>query len=271
MKLICCADDFAISDAVTEGILKCARDGILTQTGLFSNMPGSKYAVMRLKSEAPHICLGQDINLVAGRPVTDPSLIPSLVQSNGMFKTSSMHKKLDKENPHHVTYDDAYLETENQVKRFIELVGHIPDYLQGHSYESYEIKKAYQDIAQKYCITLASDVYTSLGMPSAKPFFPWIGADVSNKFDLNDQLSLNIIQLFKEGKMKHLEEALKNNGITRIHTHAGFVDEDLFRRSTYTIVRAKEVEFLCSYEIKTWVKENHVELVSIRDLIANGL
>ena len=33
MRLMVQADDFAMTDAVAEGILKCAREGILTQTG----------------------------------------------------------------------------------------------------------------------------------------------------------------------------------------------------------------------------------------------
>ena len=86
MKLIVQSDDLGITEAVSCGIEKGIRDGAVTCTGLFSNMPAAEFAV-RLISPYSHVCLGQDINLVAGRPCADPAQIPSLVQGDGFCKT----------------------------------------------------------------------------------------------------------------------------------------------------------------------------------------
>ena len=71
MKLIIQSDDLGITEAVSCGIARAAREGAITCTGLFSNMPAAPFAV-ELMQQYPEICLGQDINLVAGRPCADP-------------------------------------------------------------------------------------------------------------------------------------------------------------------------------------------------------
>ena len=94
MKLIIQSDDLGITEAVSCGIARAAREGAITCTGLFSNMPAAPFAVELMKPY-PQICLGEDINLVAGRPCADPEKVPSLVQKNGLFLTSGMHWAID--------------------------------------------------------------------------------------------------------------------------------------------------------------------------------
>ena len=269
MKLIVTADDYGITDAVTDGICKCARVGVLTQTGLFTNMPGSEYAAKRLINEYPHICLGEDINLVAGSPVTDPKLIPTLVQEDGSFMTSRMHRVKDKTEPNHIKYEDAYLETENQVKRFIELTGKKPEYISGHSYGTTETERAMKDVAAKYDIVLSADMYKKIGVGSGAETAQWNKVEVKQDgkydFGVETQLSRDPLKMFIEGKLEYLNKALAENGIAHIHTHAGFVDRDLFRRSSFTLIRIMESDFICSKELVDWVKTNNVELVSIKD------
>ena len=47
MKLFVQADDYGMTTGVTDGIVASGRDGVLTQTGLFTNMPSTEYAVRR--------------------------------------------------------------------------------------------------------------------------------------------------------------------------------------------------------------------------------
>lgn len=272
MKLIVTADDFGISDAATDGIVKSGRDGVLTQTGLFSNMPGAKYAVDRLKRECPHVTLGEDINLVAGCPVTDPKLIPSLVREDGSFKPSSAHRKLDKEGmTNHIPYEEAYLETENQVKKFIELTGEKPVYLSGHAYGCENTNKALDDVAAAYGIVRSDAMYKKIGVASGAETASWnsviTNPDGTYDFSPATQLTRDPLQMFIEGKLEYLEKALKENGVAHIHTHAGFADRDLFRRSSFTLIRIMEQDFICSPELVNWVKGNKVELVSIKDYL----
>lgn len=266
MKLMITADDYGLSDAVTDGIIKCARDGLLTQTGLMTNLEGSAYAAERIK-EVAHICLGQDINLVAGKPISNPKLIPSMVQSNGYFKNSKLHIEQDKTDPEHIVYEEALIEIENQVLKFIELIGHKPAYLSGHSYGTKATTKAMKVIAEKYGLILSGEFYEQMNLASGLDTAPWNKTDRPKYFPYEEQAARSPLTMFKEGKLIYLDEALKNNGIAHIHTHCGYVDADLIERSSYTLIRCKEAEFICSKELKTWVQNNNVELVSINDLI----
>lgn len=268
MRMIVTADDYGISDAVTEGILTCARRGCLTQTGLFTNMPGSEYAAKRMIKEFPHISLGQDINLVAYKPVTDYKLIPTLVDEDGYFIKSSRHRFLDKTDPHHMSYEDAYLETENQVKKFIEFTGRKPDYLGGHAYICDATMRSIQDVAKKYGIPVVHDLFRELNVVQKDT--PWNALqerpDGTWGFGMEEQSKIHPLQSFINGEVTFLQEALEKDQTVDLHTHAGFVDEDLIRRSSFTLIREKEADLLCSQELLSWIEENHVELVSLKDL-----
>ena len=130
MKLIIQSDDLGITEAVSCGNARAAREGAITCTGLFSNMPAAAFSVELMKSY-PQICLGEDINLVAGRPCADPEKIPSLVQKDGSFLTSGMHRAIDQKdgNQDHVRLEDCLIETEAQILKFRELTGKLPEYL----------------------------------------------------------------------------------------------------------------------------------------------
>ena len=40
----------------------------------------------------------------------------------------------------------------------------------------------------------------------------------------------------------------------------------LFDLSSFNLCRVKDLEALTSEEVKTWIKENHVELITYKDL-----
>ena len=263
MKLIVTADDYGITWAGADGVLMACRRGILTQTGLFSNTECAKYAVERMIHEFPNICLGIDINIVCGNPVSDPKDVPTMVNENGSFRSSKSHREEDITNPNHIPYEEAYLEVKNQVEKFIELAGKKPEYLNGHSYSTSLLQEAMKNVANEYDIPILSDILKRYNLPSGGTTAPWN----IKPFPLEAQVEADPVAWFKEGKLTYLDEALKNDGITHIHVHAGYVDADTFKRSSYTVVRAKDLELITCPEILKWVKDNHVELISVRDLI----
>ncbi|MBQ1757977.1 MAG: ChbG/HpnK family deacetylase [Erysipelotrichaceae bacterium] len=268
MKMIIQADDYGITPAVADGIVACAKKGMMTQTGIFTNMPWVEYAVERIK-EVPHVLLGQDVNLSTGGPVTDPALIPSLVQENGQFLTSSMHKAIEKVNPDHVRYEDAYLEYDNQVKRFIELTGKLPGYIGGHAWGNDVTDKAMNDICEKYGVfnlmknnpfPLEKDLEMQWARPVMNEKGEW-------EFNVLTQKDNDPLAWFKEGRFDDvLNNALKNMKVFMLHTHAGYLDRELLQLSSYNMLRPMEAGFLMSDELIEWVKKNNVELVNILDV-----
>lgn len=83
MKLIMRADDLGFSEAVNLGIYKAVKEGVITSVGMMTNMEHANHGYELVKDF--DIALGQHTNICAGRPLTDPKLIPSLVQENGEF------------------------------------------------------------------------------------------------------------------------------------------------------------------------------------------
>ena len=93
-RLIVNADDLGLSRGITEAILHCHREGIVTSASLMVNQPATEYAVSCLRS-ASHLDVGIHLNLCQGKPVLPPRMVPSLVGSDGAFlRPAEMGKKL---------------------------------------------------------------------------------------------------------------------------------------------------------------------------------
>lgn len=63
--------------------------------------------------------------------------------------------------------------------------------------------------------------------------------------------------------------ALKDyaDGICEFVCHPGYIDSYLLRHSSLLEPRVFEVEMACSEEVKQWLKDNKIEVVSYDDLV----
>jgi chitin disaccharide deacetylase len=85
-RIIITGDDFGLALPVNEAIVEAHRKGILTAASL---MVGERYfqdAVERAQRH-PSLRVGLHLTLVEGRPLSDPRLIPDLVDAGGAFST----------------------------------------------------------------------------------------------------------------------------------------------------------------------------------------
>lgn len=81
-KIIINADDFGLSSAVNEAVLEAARDGVLTSATIMANMPAFDEAVAGAKG-IERLGVGVHLNILRGKPLYNPTLIPSLVDDEG--------------------------------------------------------------------------------------------------------------------------------------------------------------------------------------------
>jgi len=51
-----------------------------------------------------------------------------------------------------------------------------------------------------------------------------------------------------------------------IITHCGYMDADLINLSSFNACRVKDLEAVTSDVLKQWVKDNHIELITFRDI-----
>ena len=106
MKLIIEADDFGLSESVSDGIVDGIKHGFITSTNIMANMPCAKYAVdQALKNNIKK--LGIHINLTVGKPITEN---PLLTDENGVF----LYNKKQIEN-NKLTYKSVYDEIVAQL------------------------------------------------------------------------------------------------------------------------------------------------------------
>lgn len=87
MKLIVNADDFGFHDNATMAIARCIHDGIVTNTTLMMNMPGTEKAVAVARDGGFADRVGVHINVSEGRPLTDAMRrSKTFCDADGMFK-----------------------------------------------------------------------------------------------------------------------------------------------------------------------------------------
>ncbi|HEY84305.1 MAG TPA: ChbG/HpnK family deacetylase [Chloroflexi bacterium] len=83
--LIINADDFGMSDGVTEGIIRAWQDGVVTSTSAMINIKGAVKRVKAARKAHPDLPIGLHLNTTTGCPALPPEQIPTLVDDNGYF------------------------------------------------------------------------------------------------------------------------------------------------------------------------------------------
>ena len=87
MKLQLHADDFGISENITDAILECANGGCLNSTSIVANGAAFEYAVARYR-QTKGVSLAIHLNLVEGVPVLPRDRVPMLVDSAGILRNT---------------------------------------------------------------------------------------------------------------------------------------------------------------------------------------
>ena len=257
MKLIVRAADYAMTDSITDGCLKAIRDGILTDVGLMTNdIDHANRAVEEVK-KYPHVSIGMDLNIVSGRPASNPIEIPSLVDENGIFLSSVYRKK---NSLYDIPYEEIYFEMKNQVERFIKLVGKKPSYITGHSISTADVLKAMDEIKKEYSIK--GDCFDNADVSTAERwYFKNVVIDPKDKkpaYSLDAQVATDVTEYIVSGQCKF--DYTKEYAL--LPTHCGYCDGELLKMSTFSIIRGKELEALCSQDVKEWIKNNGIELIN---------
>jgi hopanoid biosynthesis associated protein HpnK len=86
-RLIVNADDFGFTSGVNRGIVEAHTHGIVTSSTLMANGQAFDDAV-RLAKTVPQLSVGCHVVLIDGKPVVDPTLLPSITSASrgGRFR-----------------------------------------------------------------------------------------------------------------------------------------------------------------------------------------
>lgn len=271
MKMIVSAADYAMTESITDGCIRAIRDGILVDVGLMTNNEAYARRGVEALLHYPHVCIGMDWNLVSGIPACRPEEIPSLVDSDGRFLKSQVRRL-----PRYAEADfgDIYREMERQLQRFIQLVGHTPAYILGHSWSSPNLVRAGYELAEKYKVPANLDAANGFEARYGfkRPTQSWYfsqdhmeGQTTSElmrarkKFDdANVQKAVDVVDFLVKDKGN-----LLHNAYSLFRCHCGYCDAELFEMSTFNLVRVRDLEALCSPKVKQWIQEHGIEVVSM--------
>ncbi|MBR4162023.1 MAG: ChbG/HpnK family deacetylase [Solobacterium sp.] len=264
-RLLMQSDDYGITDAVSIGILKAIDFGLIKNTGMFVNMPSSAKAAEMLKDKG--VCFGIDINYVCGKPVSNPEDVPHLVDEKGNFYSSGTMAKRSKllrmdalglisyfeEDPY--PYEEIYRETENQVKRFMELTGKKPEYIHPHSLMSENCYRAAHEVAKKYDILHTLDMMHQYRiLPGTFDGTKGNTVDAQMEYDVSGNLLENALPTMKEDETCYFI------------CHCGYADYDLFQYTSLTLRRVKDLHAMTDEKVKEYIRRNNIQLITYRDL-----
>jgi predicted glycoside hydrolase/deacetylase ChbG (UPF0249 family) len=262
--LIVQADDNAISRATALGILDSINHGIVRNTGMFSNMPAFDDAAQSLKDNL-NVCVGLDINFVTGRPISSPEVVPSLVDRLGRFRPSgeirSSNKLLAQDGlistfeSEPFPFAEILLEGRAQVERFVHVFGRPPAYLHHHALATPTTDRVILELAAELRVPVPMAVS---GRPGVH-FLP--NSWYTSPFPIEAQADSDPLSSVLDALPGLLQYDL---GI--LITHPGYVDADLLELSSFTVIRARDLQMLQSPEILTAIADLGIDLITWNDL-----
>ena len=117
-RLIVNADDIGYTEAVTDTILDCHENGIVTSATLMVNMPGAEYAAKRA-IDHPELGIGLHLNLTEGHPIAAPGDVAGLLDEEGRLLDNGPQTRNLWRND--AAYASVRTEIHAQMQRLIDL------------------------------------------------------------------------------------------------------------------------------------------------------
>lgn len=286
-KLIVNADDFGLSKAVTDAIIDCHSNGIVTSTTLMSNMPFAEYAAGKAKNY-PLLSVGLHLNLTQGKPLGAAGKIDNLVNSEGNFLNSSIQSENLRFNKK--AQDQIFIELEAQLKRALDLGLKITHFDSHDGIQKRPVViSAIVKLHKLYGIRAARTQKGLFWTSGEANFYIKLKEILLNikKFRKNYIRTVNHSILQKNGLLtpdrmispyylipyisdpkEQFIQCLKSlgAGIFELHLHPGYYDEKSTDSEEYRRVRDFDAQIACDEDVKKCIKEHDIRLISFNEL-----
>lgn len=244
--LIINADDFGYSVGINDGIIDSHKYGVLTSTTLMANMPGFSHAVS-LAKDNPKLGVGVHLTLTCDKPVLKN--VSSLVQDNGYFHSIGFYEQEFK-----IDADDLYKEWKAQIEKVI-ASGIIPTHLDSHHVNSLPgISEVFNSLAREYKLPVRGNYVVPKDIKTTKGFYTDFDSLATNK------------EIWKHMDIKNLIDSVISYGTVEAMCHPGYIDFDVFTRSSLTKNRTYTVKELQRNLYKDIFTENNIVLGNYQDL-----
>lgn len=286
--LIINADGYGFTEGITRAIEECIEFGTVKSISVNVNFEYAQ-GLPRLVQRYPHISVGCHVNPVVGRPVLDPSRIPSLIDEKGEFFYKRFSRLVLSG---HMRIDELKAEMTAQIERTRELAGTAFSHADFHMglHRLPGVYEAFLDILEKsgvrrirthrYLMGMESrfpqirHAIHMLGSPTRIPKYCWNlllrKKAILRGFTMPDRW-VGITRMAEDPhgiSVERYKRMLKNlpHGFNEFVAHPGYIDDDLKRWSTYHEQRIKERQILLSKEFKAAIHSADIHLIGYREL-----
>lgn len=243
-KVIINADDFGLTNSVTDGVLYAWKNGIVTSTTMIMNLGVSTEYALRKAKEHLDLPVGIHLNISLGKPLCNNHT--NLINENGYFINWNEDYAYD--------LDEIEREFTAQIEYFYKS-GLRPTHLDGHHHchGFKDIFKVTLKLAKKYNL----------------PIRPQVG--VINDNDKNYCSPTRIADDFynRNASIETLEMILKATNDSEsvdIMCHPGYNCDNLINFTSYNTMRNNELNILTSETVLNMFNDCDVNLISYKDL-----
>lgn len=245
-RLIVNADDFGRADGINAGILRAHRDGIVTAATLMVGAPAVDGAA-RIARATPSLDVGVHLTLTYGRPVSDPSAVPTLIDRDGSFPRDPAAFR----GTGRADRVEALTEYRAQLARARDLIGRDPTHLDSHHW-------LHDEPAFEWAIAaLARETGTAVRPhdDAQRDRLRAAGIPTVDHYRRDFQHAGHV-------GVDTLERILADigDGITELGCHPGEPDAELARTSTYAHLRVDELATLTDPRVRASAARNGVTL-----------
>jgi chitin disaccharide deacetylase len=277
--LVVNADDFGISPGVNRGIVDAHRRGAVTAASLMANLPSAEDALERA-AECPNLDLGLHLTLTAGRPLTPPEDVPTLVDSAGRFHL--LGALLARLSLGRLRPDEIARELDAQVA-WARARGVQPSHLDSHHHIHTHpaVARIVLQLAARHGIPYVRCPSEGLDPGHLAGTHP---RDAARSLVVSAPGSLLRRSVRRRGlrTTRHFrglalgfgfgDAALVRTlrrlppGVTELMTHPGYPDAELARLTAFAAGRQHELRALVSPEAKSTLERRNIRLQSFREL-----
>ena len=244
-KLIINGDDFGITEGVTKGIIDSHIDGVLTSTTLLVNAPFTEFALDEAK-KYPDLGVGIHLALTYGKPLVAGAT--SFTDLDGFLKLSdylSGNVKID--------LDQLYIEWKAQIEHFIRLAKKLPTHIDSHHHVHTfpQHHSVVIQLAKEYDLPVRDSEKIGLDTYEHTAFEVDFYGDDLTVATFTDMLDRDV-------------------DILEIMCHPAYLDQKTYEVTSYHLPRIKEMEILRSAELRRFIQDNGIELITFADLLKRG-